>query len=437
MAQHTSKTHSATPVVPEYFQITDNYEKLRVGHISSPTTLVETMGYDYYILAGNIGDNHLFSRLVMQNMDVHSGCAIDTNLRVNHQYPNNMKFLMKNVSYKQDEVNENLGYFCEKYSSMFLKMDIKGEEYLWVLSQSPDMLSKFKQMVITFHEINQNPTEQRAKNKIKCLTKLKETHNIAFLKYNGLDLTITYIRKDHTPEFVSSEKIDKKKRDKDRQQQEVVETTSFKKEEPSSRALTQQMVNEADAKAKEEADAKAKEEADAKAKADADAKAKADADAKAKADADAKANADADAKAKEEADAKAKEEADAKAKEEADAKAKADADANAKEEADAKAKADAEAKVQAEIAAAEAIMKAEIAAAEQELKSAALFVEPDNASIVNEKIGMELTIQETSDNENDNENTIDLELDEASSDDEEEERERERLKQLSISKKQK
>ena len=82
-------------------------------------------------------------------------------------------------------------------------------------------------------------------------------------------------------------------------------------------------------------------------------------------------------------------------------------------------------------------MKAEIAAAEQELKSAALFVEPDNASIVNEKIGMELTIQETSDHENDNENTIDLELDEASSDDEEEERERERLKQLSISKKQK
>ena len=327
--------------VPEYFEITDKYDKLRVGHVSSPITLVDCVGYDYFILAG-VNNNELFSKLVMMNMDVGIGCAIDTNLHIDDRYHNSMKFLRKNVDHRQDEVNENLGYFIDRFSNMFLRMDIKGGEYLWVLSQTPESLCKFKQIVITFYQINQNPTEQRAINKIKCFTKLKSTHNIAFMNYNGLDLTITYMRKDHSPELVSSEKNERKHVSNTIHQQERREKSLFKQEDQQSNALSNVREKVAEDKAKKDAEDKAKKDAEDKAKKDAEDKAKKDAEDKAKKDAEDKAKKDAEDKAKKDAEDKAKKDAEDKAKKDAEDKAKKDAEDKAKKDTEDKAKKDAE-----------------------------------------------------------------------------------------------
>ena len=384
--------------VPEYFEITDKYDKLRVGHVSSPITLVDCVGYDYFILAG-VNNNELFSKLVMMNMDVGIGCAIDTNLHIDDRYHNSMKFLRKNVDHRQDEVNENLGYFIDRFSNMFLRMDIKGGEYLWVLSQTPESLCKFKQIVITFYQINQNPTEQRAINKIKCFTKLKSTHNIAFMNYNGLDLTITYMRKDHSPELVSSEKNERKHVSNTIHQQERREKSLFKQEDQQSNTLSNVREKVAEDKAKKDAEDKAKK--------DAEDKAKKDAEDKAKKDAEDKVNAEEERIREEESKIQAQiAEAEAKMREEI---------------------AKAEAKMQEQIAEAE-----KMAMLEKENVSTEQHDNSDKLEETAEKIGVELSIQETS-TEQDTA-VIELEIDEASSDDEEDEKERERLKQLSISK---
>ena len=392
--------------VPEYFEITDKYDKLRVGHVSSPITLVDCVGYDYFILAG-VNNNELFSKLVMMNMDVGIGCAIDTNLHIDDRYHNSMKFLRKNVDHRQDEVNENLGYFIDRFSNMFLRMDIKGGEYLWVLSQTPESLCKFKQIVITFYQINQNPTEQRAINKIKCFTKLKSTHNIAFMNYNGLDLTITYMRKDHSPELVSSENNERKHVSNTIHQQERREKSLFKQEDQQSNTLSNVREKVAEDKAKKDAEDKAKKEAEDKAKKEAEDKTKKDAEDKAKKDAEDKVNAEEERIREEESKIQAQiAEAEAKMREEI---------------------AKAEAKMQEQIAEAE-----KMAMLEKENVSTEQHDNSDKLEETAEKIGVELSIQETS-TEQDTA-VIELEIDEASSDDEEDEKERERLKQLSISK---
>ena len=79
---------------------------------------------------------------------------------------------------------------------VFLKMNIYGDEYLWALATSKESLQKFKQMVIVFHDINNNPTQQRALNKIKCFQKIKDTHNVVSITPVGDNLIGNYIRKD-------------------------------------------------------------------------------------------------------------------------------------------------------------------------------------------------------------------------------------------------
>ena len=218
------------PTIPEYFQIMNEYDKIKVGYANQPVTIVDTSDYDYYILAG-ISEDEIFSKMLISNMNILDGCAIDLNPRVTNNFPQNLKMLKKKVSFHQDKVNEDLSFFSKKFSNMFLKMNLKGDEYLWVLSQTIDCLNCFKQMVITFSDVNLNPTKQRADNKIKCFTKLKESHNIAFMNFNGSDLTITYIRKDLTPSVVSEEKEAIKKMKLEMMKKESSESENFEKEE--------------------------------------------------------------------------------------------------------------------------------------------------------------------------------------------------------------
>ena len=192
---------------PDYFNVTKGYETIHVGHIGKSYTVVNDDTYDYYVLAG-IEENELFSKLVMMNMNIRSGCAFDENIhKISHHFPDHMKVVNKSVSYQSDMRRDNLGYFIDKYNDMFLKMNLQGQEYLWILSLPSEALTKFKQMVIVFHDINNNPTKQRAVNKINCFRRLVETHDIAHIVPNGADLVVTYIRKDRMPTKDKTENV--------------------------------------------------------------------------------------------------------------------------------------------------------------------------------------------------------------------------------------
>lgn len=183
-------------VIPEHFSVTNGYDLVRVGTPDDPYTIVNETGYDYYILAG-IEPNEIFSSLIINKLNIERYCAVDNNPnKISLNFPENMKILNKQVGFRSDKQYDNLGYFVEKYNNMFLKLCGDGEEYLWVLAIPQELLLKFKQVVIVFNEVNINPTQARANNKIRCFQKLISTHNIAFMKYTGTDLIITYIRKD-------------------------------------------------------------------------------------------------------------------------------------------------------------------------------------------------------------------------------------------------
>ena len=182
--------------IPKYFEVSGDYETMTVGNKFSPYRVVNVSDYDCYVLAG-IEENELFSKLVMMNMNIEQGIAFDANTKkVSHHFPNNMTVINKRVSFKGDEFHENLSDMGPN-KDVFLKMNIYGEEYIWALSLTKESLLRFKQMVIVFHDINNNPTQQRALNKIKCFQKLKKTHDVANINPVGDNLIVTYFRKEN------------------------------------------------------------------------------------------------------------------------------------------------------------------------------------------------------------------------------------------------
>lgn len=181
--------------IPEYFEVSGDHETMTVGNKFSPYRVVNVSDYDCYVLAG-IEENELFSKLVMMNMNIEQGIAFDANTqKISHHFPTNIQVINKRVSFKNDELHENLTDMGGK-KDVFLKMNIYGEEYIWALSLTKESLLCFKQMVIVFHDINNNPTQQRALNKIKCFQKLKKTHDVANINPIGDNLIVTYFRKE-------------------------------------------------------------------------------------------------------------------------------------------------------------------------------------------------------------------------------------------------
>ncbi|MBC8126444.1 MAG: FkbM family methyltransferase, partial [Gloeobacteraceae cyanobacterium ES-bin-144] len=95
----------------------------------------------------------------------------------------------------------------------FLKMDIEGGEYPWLLSLSDVQLGKFKQIVIELHDITQNVTDCVLAKKIKCLKKLSHSHYLIHAHGNNYShcvdgipdvIELTYLNKnlfDAAPDF--------------------------------------------------------------------------------------------------------------------------------------------------------------------------------------------------------------------------------------------
>ena len=99
-----------------------------------------------------------------------------------------------------------MSYLINKYNNIFLKMDIEGGEYPWLLSIDESQLTKFKQIVIEFHGITNNGWGCDYDNKIKCLQKLSNTHFIIHAHGNNYGpvvnnipdvIELTYVNKNY------------------------------------------------------------------------------------------------------------------------------------------------------------------------------------------------------------------------------------------------
>lgn len=167
-----------------------------------------TGDYDCYISAG-ISNEESFSRDFIKNnkMDKSNNFGFDGTIdSYPYEYTNDITFFKKNINSFNDETNTNLYFLMEKYDNIFLKMDIEGGEYLWLLDIDEENLKKFKQIVIEFHGITNDSWGCKKNDKLKCFEKLNNTHYIIHAHGNNYGpvnnnipdvIELTYVNKNY------------------------------------------------------------------------------------------------------------------------------------------------------------------------------------------------------------------------------------------------
>lgn len=164
--------------------------------------------YDCYISAG-ISNEESFSRdfIKKYNMNEKNSFGFDGTIQnYPYKYTKKISFIKKNIGSFTNKHNSNLSFFTNKYKNIFLKMDIEGGEYPWLLQIDETQLSKFKQIVIEFHGITNNGRGCNYNDKVKCLEKLSHTHYIVHAHGNNCGqvvnkipdvIELTYINKNY------------------------------------------------------------------------------------------------------------------------------------------------------------------------------------------------------------------------------------------------
>jgi hypothetical protein len=164
--------------------------------------------YDLYISAG-ISDEESFSRdfINKYNMNESNSFGFDGTIsNYPYRYTKNISFIKKNINHFNDDNNTNLSFLINNYDNIFLKMDIEGGEYPWLLQIDETQLNKFKQIVIEFHGITNNGWGCNYEDKVTCLAKLSKTHYIVHAHGNNNGpvlnnipdvIELTYINKNY------------------------------------------------------------------------------------------------------------------------------------------------------------------------------------------------------------------------------------------------
>jgi len=192
----------------DYLKIYHYNDKKRLGVSYDGGYIIGILNgtYDFYISAG-VSNEESFSRdfIHLYNLNKHNCAAFDGTITdYPYEYTKKIFFYKRNISKHEDANNSNLIYFTNYCNDIFLKMDIEGSEYEWILSLTTDQIKKFKQIVIEFHGINDDSWGINLNDKIECLRKLSETHyaihihgnNFGLLTENIPDtIEVTYVRK--------------------------------------------------------------------------------------------------------------------------------------------------------------------------------------------------------------------------------------------------
>ena len=160
--------------------------------------------YDCYISAG-VSTEESFTKdfINKYNIDLFNCFAFDGTIdKYPHHYTKNISFIKKNINSFNDDNNTNLYSLLDKYNNIFLKMDIEGGEYPWLLSLNDSQLNKFKQIVIEVHNLNDK--NESLNDKINCFKKLTNNHYLIHVHANNHGncinnipdvLELTYIHK--------------------------------------------------------------------------------------------------------------------------------------------------------------------------------------------------------------------------------------------------
>lgn len=194
----------------ELLQVYEFDKKIRCGSNSDGGYVIAELEgeYDCYISAG-ISNEESFSRdfINKYNMNEYNSFGFDGTIKnYPYKYTKNIAFIKKNINSFNDDNNSNLSGLINNYNNIFLKMDIEGGEYPWLLQIDETQLKKFKQIAIEFHGITNDTWNCKYEDKIKCLEKLSNTHYIVHAHGNNYSkvvnnipdvIELTYVNKNY------------------------------------------------------------------------------------------------------------------------------------------------------------------------------------------------------------------------------------------------
>ena len=196
-----------------YHELLETYyfkNKFRLGDNSDGGYVICDLdgSYDSYICCG-IGDKCSFDSEFLQKYNYikkKDAFAFDGTINNYCMSTENINFIKKNISNKNDNLHTNLHDLIDKYNDIFLSMDIEGFEYLWLQSLTIDQLKSFKQIAIELHDLNNNDNKLKIAMINNGLEKLNKTHYIVHAHgnnyagiYNNIPdvLELTLIRKNN------------------------------------------------------------------------------------------------------------------------------------------------------------------------------------------------------------------------------------------------
>lgn len=133
------------------------YPKIRLGNNNDGGYIICDLSSNYDVfLSGGVGNDISFEEAFLQKYtDVVCYAYDGTQARLPKPKSDRLFYSNKNLGFTDTHLTSNLRYFFNKYTTIFMKMDIEGGENDLFKSFSDEDLLKIEQLVIEFHSAQQ------------------------------------------------------------------------------------------------------------------------------------------------------------------------------------------------------------------------------------------------------------------------------------------
>ena len=152
------------------------FEKFRLGNKGDGGYIICDIPGEYdMLLSGGVNDDISFEEAFLDKYPGVPCLAYDGTIETFPVSRHPIQFVKKNI-----DQNNNLHEIVNRYSNIFVKMDIERWEYPWIYSLSHEQLARMKQIVIEFHFPDEDPY-----NRWSIIGKLKKTHKLVHIHGNN------------------------------------------------------------------------------------------------------------------------------------------------------------------------------------------------------------------------------------------------------------
>ncbi len=162
-------------------------KKIRLGGSSDGGyVIIDNYEYDLYVSCGIGGDISFDIGFFNYKKNI-KYLTFDGTVDRPNDMPSEIDFIKKNISYINTTETTNLEEYIKAYNNIFLKMDIEGHEWNWIINNKN--LNNFKQIVLEVHgffdESWTNIEKYEYESILQSLIILNKTHYLVHFHGNN------------------------------------------------------------------------------------------------------------------------------------------------------------------------------------------------------------------------------------------------------------